>query len=137
MDSNASSAYNMRLSIWRSGAILGVLLIAIIVVEAPKDIALILYNYQGCGGWILLSFVLMAALPFLLAKIAPRVADFDRQWLPSARLHWLWFAAMILLLLAVKEAAQWLMSFHGGWFFRNNSNTDVVVNLRLKGSYIL
>jgi len=24
-----------------------------------------------------------------------------------------------------------------GWFFRNNSNTDVVVNLRLKGSYIL
>jgi len=24
-----------------------------------------------------------------------------------------------------------------GWFFRNNSNTDVVVNLRLKGHYIL
>ena len=84
------------------GATLAMLLIAIIVVEVPKYIV-ILFVPQGvalrCA--ILCCQVLMACLPFVLARIAPTVAGFDRQWLPPVWSQWLWFPGLVLLLLIV------------------------------------
>ncbi len=119
MGSSINPVYDVDQSVRHRGVVLGVLLIAIIVVEAPKDFAFFLSGYRGYGGWVLLSYSLMVAFPFFLARIAPTVAGFDKQWLPSARLHWLWFVGMVFLLLAVQELARWLMSFHGDWFLRN------------------
>ena len=47
----------------------------------------------------------MAVLPFILARLAPAVADFDRKWFPNAWLHWLWFLGMVLLLFVCCEVA--------------------------------
>lgn len=46
----------------------------------------------------LISYGLMAGLPFLLARTLPDAADFDRQWLPNAWTQWAWFLGMIFLI---------------------------------------
>lgn len=98
------------------GATLGILLIAVVAVEVPKYIV-ILYVSQGvalrCA--LLCWQLLMAGLPFFLARTAPTLAGFDRQWLPSIWSHWLWFLGMVFLLLIVGRIHGWLLTFHKEW----------------------
>ncbi len=97
-------------------AIVGCLVSAIVLVEAPKYLVLL----PVCRGWalpgVLLSQTLMAVGPFFLARAVPGLADFDKQWIPLARSHWLWFAGMVILLLGVGAAEPWLLSFRKDWF---------------------
>jgi membrane protease YdiL (CAAX protease family) len=98
------------------GAVIGILLIAIIVVEVPKYLILL----PGCRGCafpcVLLCQALMLGFPFFLARLAPTAAGFDRQWLPSGWSQWLWFPGMVLLLLIGSGLHGWLLSFHKDWF---------------------
>ncbi|MCL4207981.1 MAG: CPBP family intramembrane metalloprotease [Pirellulaceae bacterium] len=55
------------------------------------------FSLIGC-----LHLALLAGLPFLLARLAPRAAGFDAQWLPGARRQWAWFLGMVFLLFLSK-----------------------------------
>lgn len=54
------------------------------------------------SGWnipcTLFFYGVMAILPFLLARFAPKAADFTIQWFPTSWSHWLWFLGMLLLI---------------------------------------
>ena len=82
----------------RRGYVLGILIAAIVVAEVAKDAIF----SSDRGNWApvcaLLFDCVLACLPFLLARMAPKAAGFDTQWLPSSRRHWVWFLGMILLL---------------------------------------
>ncbi|MHB8974459.1 MAG: CPBP family glutamic-type intramembrane protease [Pirellulaceae bacterium] len=95
------------------------LLIAVIAVEVPKYIVA-LYISQGgallCALSAILCWqVLMAGFPFLLARIAPTLAAFDRQWLPSVWSQWCWFPVLVLLVLIVSRWPHWLLFFREDW----------------------
>lgn len=91
-------------------AVISILLIAVIVVELPKYLIL-LHGCRGCALPCVLSCqALMVGVPFFLARLAPDVAGFDRQWLPSASSQWLWFLGMVLLLLTGGGIHGWLLS---------------------------
>jgi len=89
----------------------GISLMAILAVEAPR-LAPSFASLPDRGDWAVAgataTCALMAAVPFLLARMAPRAAGFDTQWLPSAPSHWAWFLGMILILLVGGGAATWL-----------------------------
>ena len=93
------------------GACFGVLLIAIFVVEAPKLASSFGFLSDG-RDWIvtraIITSVLMVAVPFLLARMAPRAASFDMQWLPPSRSHWAWFLGMLFILLAGGAVGTWV-----------------------------
>lgn len=84
------------------GYVVGILVAALVINELVKDIAfsadrgewLPLYEFGFCS--------LIAGLPFLLAKIAPKVASFEIQWWPKLWRHWAWFAGMVCLLFLMK-----------------------------------
>jgi len=99
------------------GARLAMLPIAITIVEVPKYIA-IRFVPQGvalpCA--ILCCQVLMACLPFFLARVAPSIASFDRQWLPAVWSQWLWFPGLLLLVFIVYGLHDWLLSFREDWW---------------------
>ncbi|MHB8972644.1 MAG: CPBP family glutamic-type intramembrane protease [Pirellulaceae bacterium] len=75
-------------------------------------------GWQGGAlpGELLCRQAFMAAVPFILVTIAPRLAGFDHQWLPSVRSQWLWFPGLVLLLLIVAGLHAWLLSFRGDWW---------------------
>lgn len=79
------------------GLVLCVLLSSVAIVEFPKWIVLSA-KWYGVPAAVLL-YLLMAALPFFLARIKPKIADFDKTWLPLAWSHWLLFAGMVCILL--------------------------------------
>jgi len=91
-----------RQIIGRRGYILGILIAALIVAELSKDI---IFSTDR-GDWLpaceFLYHGVIACLPFLLARMAPKAAGFDTQWLPSSRWQWAWFLGMFFLLLASK-----------------------------------
>lgn len=99
------------------GAVLGVLLMALLVVEVPKY-AFLHFGWQGGAlpGEIICCQVFMAAVPFRLVRWAPQLASFDRQWLPSVWSQWLWFPGLVLLLLAVGGLRAWLLSITDDWW---------------------
>ncbi len=117
MDTDTNTRYGGEgLSRYR-GATLAMLLIAIIVVEVPKYIV-ILFVPQGVASRcaILCCQVLMACLPFVLARIGPTIAGFDRQWLPTVWSQWLWFSGLLLLLFIVYGLHDWLLSYRKDWW---------------------
>ncbi len=95
------------------GRILAVLAAAIVAVEVPKYLALL----PALRGWaypcVLVFLGLQAAVPFLLARIAPEAAGFDRQWFPRAWWHWAWFLGMVFLLLFCGSLIGWLAELLG------------------------
>jgi membrane protease YdiL (CAAX protease family) len=119
----------------RKGATFGILVAAILVVELPH-VAL----FAGFGDspylWIFLSLALMSVVPFILARMAPNTAGFDRQWLPNAWSHWGLFLLMPFLLLLTGAFAARLAIFaglgaHRPWFspaIYDFSLTTVAVN---------
>ncbi|MCD4726318.1 MAG: CPBP family intramembrane metalloprotease [Pirellulales bacterium] len=82
----------------RRGAVLGILVTAIIVVHLPLYLPL----FPASGDWLylgmFLSCGLMCILPFVLAKIAPTAAGFGVQWLPSKWSQWAWFSGLVILM---------------------------------------
>jgi membrane protease YdiL (CAAX protease family) len=94
-----------------AGAVLGILAIAVVVVHLPTCLLLL----PGLGGWlcpsIVLSCGLMAILPFVLRRIAPRAASFRVQWLPGRWYHWVWFLGMVVLLFVFGALSKPLMDF--------------------------
>ncbi len=91
-----------RQIIGHRGCILGILIVALIVAELSKDI----FFSTDLGDWLpaclFLYYGMIACLPFLLARMAPRAAGFDTQWLPGSRRQWAWFLGMVLLLIVSK-----------------------------------
>ena len=91
-----------RRIIGHRGCILGILIAALIVAELSKDIIF----STDLGDWLpacmFLYYGMIACLPFLLARMAPRAAGFDTQWLPGSRWHWAWFLGMVFLLIVSK-----------------------------------
>lgn len=83
----------------RRGQVLGILVGALLVAEVSKDLVF----SSDLGEWLpactFLYFGAIAGLPFLLARVAPKAASFDTQWLPSSRWHWAWWVGMLFLLL--------------------------------------
>jgi membrane protease YdiL (CAAX protease family) len=59
------------------------------------------FVFPGLGNWLYLCFLftfgLMASLPFILMKMAPKAAGFGKQWLPVGWLQW--FGVLVLILL--------------------------------------
>ncbi len=84
------------------GRVLGVLIAAIIVAELTKDAIWWTDRGDWLPAWILLYYGMLSCLPFLLARMAPKAAGFDVQWLPSSRWHWTWFLGMVFLLAVSK-----------------------------------
>ncbi|MHB8952155.1 MAG: CPBP family glutamic-type intramembrane protease [Pirellulaceae bacterium] len=101
------------------GTIIGILLLAVIAVQLPKYIVILYFSQGGvllCALRALLCCqVLMAGFPFLLARIAPTLAAFDRQWLPSVWSQWRWFPVLVILLFIVYGLHDWLLSFRKDW----------------------
>jgi membrane protease YdiL (CAAX protease family) len=68
-----------------------------------------MFTVTGLGNWFypccFLLFGLMASLPFLLARMAPRAADFDSQWLPKGWWQYLGILVLILLMFATGRLA--------------------------------
>ena len=88
-----------RQIICHRGYILGILIAAIIVAELSKDIVFStdLGKWLPAGEFLYLGMI--ACLPFLLARIAPKAAGFDNKWLPCSRWQWAWFLGMVFLLI--------------------------------------
>ncbi len=82
----------------RRGPIVGISVAAIVVVNLPLYLPLL----PDFGDWLypgrFLSVGLMAIVPFLLARIAPRAAGFDVQWFSRKWSQWGWFFGMVVLL---------------------------------------
>lgn len=95
-DENALDAD--RQIVWRRRDVLGILIVALIVVELSKDII----SSTDRGDWLpafhFLYYGMIACLPFLLARMAPKAAGFDIQWWPGSRWHWAWFLGMLFVL---------------------------------------
>jgi membrane protease YdiL (CAAX protease family) len=72
---------------------------AIFAIMACATIAITILIYFL--GWnipcTLFFYGVMAILPFLLARFAPKAANFNMQLFPTAWSHWLWFLGMLLL----------------------------------------
>jgi membrane protease YdiL (CAAX protease family) len=81
----------------RRGAVLGILIAALIFAEFAKDLAFSAAPREWLSAWNILYYALIAGFPFLLAKLAPGAASFDTQWLPRSRWHWVWFFGMLFL----------------------------------------
>jgi membrane protease YdiL (CAAX protease family) len=83
----------------RKVVIFGVLVAATVLVHLPLFLPLL----PQLGDWLypgmFVAFGLMATVPFLLAKVFPRAASFDKQWFPHARSQWLWFVGLVVLVL--------------------------------------
>ncbi len=81
------------------GPVLGLLAAALVLAEISKDVIL----SRDRGSWhpacSLFYYGTIICLPFVLARLAPKAAGFNTQWLPGSRWHWAWFAGMVLLLL--------------------------------------
>ena len=94
-----------RQTTWRRRDVLGILIVAIIVAELSKDV----FFSTDRGDWLpacnFLWCGMIACLPFLLAKMAPKAAGFDTQWAPSSRWHWAWFLGMVVLLFFSRRLA--------------------------------
>lgn len=65
------------------GSTLGILIAALLVVEVSKDVLFSTYCGDRLPVYKLLFYCVIAGLPFLLARMAPRAAGFDTQWLPG------------------------------------------------------
>jgi membrane protease YdiL (CAAX protease family) len=93
----------------RRGYILVILIGALLVAELSKDVIFSTDRGDWHPAFHFLYYGLIAGLPFLLRRMAPRAAGFDTQWLPSSRWHWAWFLGMLLLLVVSKRllAALW------------------------------
>ena len=89
------------------GATLGILVAAIVIAELSKDATFT----ADLGNWLplceLLYYSVIACLPFLLARVAPKAAGFDVQWFPTSRWQWAWFVGLVVatLLCPVLAAA--------------------------------
>jgi len=51
----------------------------------------------------------MATVPYAFARVVPKVARFDNEWLPRARSHWAWFLLMVVVVLVVHVSTCWFM----------------------------
>ena len=87
---------------WRRGRVLGVLIAAIIVAELTKDVIFSTDRGDLLPACVFLYCGLLVGLPFLLARMAPKAASFDIQWLPNSRRHWAWFLGMVFLVIVSK-----------------------------------
>ena len=92
-----------RQVIGRRGSILGILIAALVVAELSKDVIFSTDRGEWVPAWEFLYYGVLACLPFLLARIAPKAAGFDTRWLPSSRWHWAWFLGMVFLLIVSQE----------------------------------
>lgn len=90
----------------RRGAVLGIAVAASVVVHLPLYLSLIFGG--GCIAGALVTCGLTATVPFVLARVAPRAANFDTQWFPRAWSHWLWFLGMVFLLFVCRMIAAML-----------------------------
>ncbi len=84
------------------GHVLGVLIAALIGAELVKDIFLSVDRGEWLPAYEFVYYGIIACLPFLLAKWAPKAAGFEIQWLPDSRRQWAWFLRMIFLLFLMK-----------------------------------
>ncbi|MHB8897137.1 MAG: CPBP family intramembrane glutamic endopeptidase [Thermoguttaceae bacterium] len=73
-----------------------------ILAEFVKDVSF----WDQHPDWLPVSsclcYGILVGLPFLLARMAPRAASFDTQWLPVVRRHWAWLPVMIFLIFLAK-----------------------------------
>ena len=102
-----------ELAMRSQGRVLAVLVAAIVTVEVPKYVALLPAFRDWAYPCVLVFLGLQAGVPFLLARMAPRAAGFDRQWLPRARSQWAWFLGMVFLLFLCGVLTGWLASLVG------------------------
>ncbi len=80
----------------RRGAILAIAAAAGVLVYLPLYLSVI-FNVGRIAG-ILVTYSLMATIPFALARAVTPVVNFDRTWFPGARSQWLWFIGMVFAL---------------------------------------
>jgi membrane protease YdiL (CAAX protease family) len=80
------------------------------------------------------AYCLMALLPFLLVRMAPKAADFDRQWLPNVRTQWAWFLGMVLLVFVCffLYKAMWII-----FGFKNQPSFHPYVGIYTKTKVVL
>lgn len=94
-------------------AILGALILAVVVVHIQK----FLCKPSSPLDWLLLcglvSCALMTLFPFVLARLAPRAAAFDRQWLPNTYSQWGWSLLLVPAVLCASVGTVWLMKSLG------------------------
>ncbi len=81
---------------------LGLLIAALVLAELVKDVAFSTDRGDWLPVWSSAFYGMIACLPFLLARMAPKAASFDTQWLPGSRWHWAWFLGMVLLVILSK-----------------------------------
>ena len=62
----------------------------------------------------------MGTVPFVVARLMPKVADFDASWLPKKPLQWLWFPGLVLALFACYPIAALLV-----WPFWTGKNATL------------
>lgn len=87
------------ISLGRRLAILGIMTIAILLVETPKSFVFLAHSKNLAAIYMLGCQALMFALPFAIARIVPVLGHFEVRWLPSKFSQWLWFLAMASVLL--------------------------------------
>jgi membrane protease YdiL (CAAX protease family) len=86
----------------RRSYILVIVIGAILAAELSKDVIFSTDRGDWAPAYEFLYYGVLAGVPFFLARMAPKAAGFDAQWLPSSRRHWAWFFGMFFLLLASK-----------------------------------
>ncbi len=84
------------------GHVFGILITALVVVELSKDILFSAAHRDWLPALLWVCQGMIACLPFLLAKLAPKAAGFDIQWFPASRRHWGWFLGMAVVLIVSK-----------------------------------
>ena len=88
--------------------VLGLLVAATVVVQAPKYLGLLPALREWYLPILFFYYGITAIVPFLLARAAPGAAGFDRQWLPRSWWHWVWLFGMFVLLRACEHFSVWL-----------------------------
>lgn len=89
----------------------------VVLVYVPMYLSLFLGRGLIIGPVITLA--LMAAVPFVVARLVPKAASFDSCWLPRRLLEWLWFPGLVLALFACYPIAALLVRLF--WTGRNTT----------------
>lgn len=84
------------------GQVLGIVVVAVVFAEVSKDIVFATGLREWHPACNAVYCGMLACLPFLLARMAPKAAAFTIQWLPSSRWQWAWFLGMVVLLMVSK-----------------------------------
>ena len=106
----------LMLGMRESAPTLGILVAAVLLAQLLSFPLLV---FTGLGNLLypclLLKFGVMAFLPFVLMKLAPDAASFNRQWLPCGWLQWLGTLVLTFLLFVAGGLAAVMSKYVSLW----------------------